>query len=317
LTQEPPLTVYVDAKMLRFIGESMQEPTPVSIEGDAAKRLWQRFIQGEVRLVTVLDDTEIDIILWMNREGCCVFDTLMLMEAIDHFAGWGRSETGTVELFRRVVDLFEQLEGLPPNLREVPEDSVEAERDLRKALSEGFSLWGDCGSGSGGPVETREMLLFECLAKLKDWYRDSVWHDMRSIEYERNWEILAEVLEERGTYALFQGNDAGPNRELFGLLCRAVNLSKKSCPSPEMSRSHVEFVIKTVLEKYGAPEGERTAAHYIHCIRQGVAWFLTPDPGLAGFVNAKVQTLKGQGRLSCPRLEVVSPSQFESRMKGT
>jgi hypothetical protein len=315
--QAPPFTVYVDAKMLRFIGESMQEASPVSLEGEAAKRLWHWFIQGGVRLVTALEDTEIDIILWMNREGCCVFDTLMLMEAIDHFADWGRSEPGTVELFRRVVDLLEQLEGLPPNLSDLPEHSVEAERDLKMALMEGLSPGGDCDGRSSDGGTTQETLLFECLAKLKDWYRDSVWHDMRSIEYERNWEILAEVLEERGTHALFQGKPAGPNRELFGLLCRAVNLSKKSCPSPEMSRSHVEFLIKTVLEKYGAPEGERTARHYIHCIRQGISWYLTPDAGLADFVNAKVQALKGQGRFFCPRLEVVSPSQFESRMKGT
>jgi hypothetical protein len=315
LTIESPVTAYVDAKMLRFIGECMEGGLAADPEQDAARRLWQRFLEGEVRLVTALDDTEIDIILWMNREGCCVFDTLMLMEAIDNFAEWERSEGVTVDLFRRVVDLFEQVEGLPLAPEDLPEVLVEAERELKEVLSEGFSFAGGSGSALDGRDETRVVLLFECLAKLKDWYRDAVWHDMRSIEYERNWEILADVLEERGGRALFQGCGAAANRELFGLLCRAVGLSKKSCPSPEMSTPHVEFVIRTVLEKYGAREWERASAHYIHCIRRGIPWFLSPDARFAAFVNAGIEALRREGRCTCPDLRIVTPSQFESKTK--
>jgi hypothetical protein len=150
------------------------------------------------------------------------------------------------------------------------------------------------------------------LSNLDRWYGEDLWCDLRHTEYQLNWEILESIISQHGIKPVFEGVEGARNRHLFGLLCRAIGFSKKSCPKPSMDGNHIDFVIKTVMQKYNCNTRERTATHIYHCIKHQIQYFLTTDYTLISEVNARRHLLSNYPEFSYVDLELVGPLELES-----
>ncbi len=64
--------------------------------------------EERIRLVTNGKDTEMDIILWFNRQGCCITDTLRAIEAINEFEAWNK--VSYIQQYKQILAHFEELE---------------------------------------------------------------------------------------------------------------------------------------------------------------------------------------------------------------
>jgi hypothetical protein len=283
------------------------------IEGDheirSLRRIWQSFQKSRLSLLAEADEMEIDVILWLNRQGCCVFDTLMVMEAIEEYEKWVLIDPQEVEGFKRAFEYYEQLELFPPH----PQTADGAERHERtKEILNSELLNGLGATGKEDTGESAVRLLRQCLGVLHERYHAGQWQDLRATEYQLNWEILAPCLAREGRAASFGTEDGQTNREIFGLFCRAVALSKKSCPTPSMAESHMEFVIRTVLKKYRYEKKQRYVLHLLSCVEHGIPYFITLDGELIARAAANKRIFEEYRELFPGGLQIVSPSMFEA-----
>ncbi len=290
--------------LLALVGQGPAGPGEAG-EHCSLERLWSAYQEGRLSLVAEGGETEIDIILWLNRRGCCVFDTLMVMEALEEFERWGRADPGETDRFKRLYDVYEQLElffsrkpaaGRAGGLR--------AAEMVRSGLfdgPDGVPAVDGQGSWAG--------LLRRCLMTLHERYSAEQWSDLRSVDYALNWEIIGPHLAGEGLMPALGGATHREVREVFGLFCRAVALSKKSCPTPRMTESHVDFVIATVLKKYRYNKGERYALHLLLCAEQGIPYFVTVDADLLAAAAANPHVPAKQDG---PMPHIIRPSAFES-----
>jgi hypothetical protein len=290
--------------MLALAGEP---PGPAETELPALGRLWEGFQESRISLLADADETETDLILWLNRQGCCVFDTLMVMEAIEEFERWGRLGRKETERFKRAFEFCEQLELFIPR-RGGPDD------DLRRQRA-GALLSGELLLDGPGPQQSDAVgaarLLRHCLGLLKERYEPRQWQDLRATEYAMNWEILVPVLEGEGRSSVFTGAEGAGNREIFGLFCRAVALSKKSSPTPRMTEGHMEFVIATVLGKYRYTKAQRDAVHLLSCAYEAIPYYMTIDGGLVAAARGR-NLFAGHKDVFPAGLQIVSPGMVEA-----
>ncbi len=131
-------------------------------------------------------------------------------------------------------------------------------------------------------AEKDRTLLRECLSNLKNWYTETFWRDLKRTEYGINWLILESILGKHGMAPDSSGPGSERNRNLFGLLNRAIGLAKKSCGRLPMPESHIDFILNMVMGKYSATPKERQVGHLLCCIRHSVPFFLTIDENLLG-----------------------------------
>jgi hypothetical protein len=309
-----PITAYINADVIRIMSEPFPPDKGRGEEWQAMKNIWGYFQDDRLRLVTSADDTEIDIILWLNRQGCCVSDTLMALEAIEHFEEWGRATGEETEKFKRLIEFFEQVESLPEGTGGYDEVTSEGDVKLAEILRRHiFSIDQERNEYDASLDETRS-LMRECLQNLGRWYREEQWHDLRRTEYETNWAILSSVLESRGEKAVFDGEGGQRTRSLFGLLNRAVGLSKKSSPGTAMSDGHIDFVVSTVMKKYAGHQQERDVCHVFHCIRHNIAFFITTDSNLIDRFERKGHHLQEHPLFTSARLTLLRPTEFERHL---
>jgi len=299
--QQTDSTVYVDHTILVILSRPVPEVDPDFESWRAANRLWRQFREEKIRLVTSDKETETDIILWLNGQGCCITDTLRAMEAIREFESWGKVERDCIQQYKQLLIHYEELEFLPFSETDSKEN----------AGSKEIALLMNPLPDEPDPDRTTKddlVLLRQCLADLGSWYTENRWRDLKRTDYELNWEILESVLRERGLEPLSAGIAGQRNRRLFGLLNRAIGLSKKSCGRLPMPDSHIDFVINTVVEKYGRAQRERGIRHILHCVRHGITLFSTTDQLLVdGFARCKPLLEKHLGLVRLD-LELVSPS---------
>jgi hypothetical protein len=258
-------------------------------------------------LLADADEMETDLILWLNRQGCCVFDTLMVMEAIEDYERWGRLSLEETERFKRAFEFYEQLELFMPR-------RGGADDDLRRQRA-GALLTGELLFDGPEPFQSdadgTARLLRRCLGLLKERYEPRQWQDLRATEYEMNWEILAPLLEGESRSSAFAGCEGEENREIFGLFCRAVALSKKSSPTPRMTDDHMEFVIATVLGKYRYTKAQRNAVHLLSCAYEAIPYFMTMDGGLVAAARGE-DLLAGHRDIFPAGLKIMNPGTVEA-----
>ena len=84
------VTAYVDLGILHLL--ACEANPSLAEEQRAMRRIWRNFEEGHVRLVTSTEETETDIILWLNRRGLCITDTLRAVESIEEFEWWGKAD---------------------------------------------------------------------------------------------------------------------------------------------------------------------------------------------------------------------------------
>ncbi|HBA54190.1 hypothetical protein [Syntrophorhabdus aromaticivorans] len=307
MIQQRGFTVYVDHTILLILSRPVPEADPDFENRRATSRLWRQFREGKARLVTCGKETEMDIILWLNRQGCCVTDTLRAMEAIREFENWGKVERDHIQQYKQVLVHYEELELLPFS------ENGFAEHRGSKGVAELLNL----------PLNEPDLdrrasddmaLLRQCLADLGSWYTEDRWRDLKRTEYRINWEILESALRKQGLEAISGGIAGQRNMELFGLLNRAIGLSKKSCGRLPMPKKHIDFVINTVMERYGYTRREQGIHHILHCARHGVNLFSTTNrPLVDDFARCKPLLEKHLG-ISHLDLELVSPSALAHRL---
>jgi hypothetical protein len=317
MMNDPPIiTAYVDLSVLsvfaRGIGESGED-------GQAAARIWEHFLNNRIDLVTSEEDTKMDIILYLNNEGCCVTDTLVAIEAIHEFERWGKINRGRTEAYRRLFEYFDRLRVLP-GFVESRADSLfsGSEEETLTRIRAIVSSPERSEKRSHGPensFESEYRILGECLKDLNRWYTDESWHNLRKTDYQLNWDILESVLLSPEEELSGPARSRERTGRIFGLLNRAVGLSKKSCGKLPMPEGHIAFVIKTVTQKYNYRRDERIALHILHCIRHGIPFFISTDADLIQRYSQRRHLLKEDHPL--PGREgpdLLSPARFAEKL---
>lgn len=301
--------VYVDYTVLGLLSRRIPESDPAFDDWQSASIIWRNFRDEKIRLVTHGKETEMDIILWLNRQGCCITDTLKAMEAIKEFEAWDKVEKGHVQQFKQMLVHFEELEllylpagnygGYPTN-EEIAEvlklESIESNHDHT--------------------TEDDGDLLKECLADLNSWYTEDRWIDLKRTDYQLNWQILESVFAKHGIEPIFRGAEGARNRYLFGLLNRAVGLTKKSCGRLPASESHINFIINMVLQKYCQNQVFNGISHLLHCIRHHINYYLTSNCHLIQGFSQNRTKLQGHLQRASLDLELMSPRMFFSEVLG-
>lgn len=304
--------VYIDYSTLNILA-GPRSPGEAERDGRVLDALWEQFEEGDISLVTGPEDTKLDLILWLNSEGCCITDTLVVTETIDDFEKMGYVDEDRAAGFRRAFDYYDRLDGLPGR----GTLSGDEERVMLSAIL--TALFGPSpyrDPYGGGPSPEELVMLRECLQGLDAWYRDPDWRDMRKTHYNLNWKALSPVLTAHGREPTLSGAEGVRIRRLFGFLNRMVGLSKKSWARLPMSPGHIDFVVTTVLSKYGYHEEDRIARHILNCLAHDIPYLLTGnDRMITGFEGGQARLL-GHPAFSGKRLQVIRPSGLaEAREK--
>ena len=304
-------TVYVDCNALNTLAAAPSREDKRYQVWEAMQGLWKTFRAGGVRLVTSKEDLEKDIILRLNGQGCCITDVLRAMEAIEEFEKWEIADKEITKHWKRMLFFCEQVQALP----KVYDESLEAgaERDSVVAFLADVILTkmnrADC---PGDDQEEVYRILQDCSKDLHLWYTDAMWEDLKRTDYQRNWEILRSILNRYKVEPVFDGDAGAGSRCFFGLLNRVVGLCKKSCRKLPVGSNHVDFIVKTVLQRYSYRERERSALHIYRCVTQGVTSFLTTDQGLIEGYTERKNLLAGYSRFPLASLRVASPIEMLS-----
>jgi len=163
------------------------------------RNIWRHFKNDRIRLVTCAKDLETDIILWLNKQGCCVTDTLRAVEAIEEFDKWGLYGREETKQWKRYLMYYEQIDLLPQSQDDSStkygsgnESDQEIMLVLNNILRPGEKADKYCHF-SGGEYD----ILRDCLKDLHLWYEDEQWNDLKATYYELNWDIFMAVLEAR------------------------------------------------------------------------------------------------------------------------
>jgi hypothetical protein len=229
------------------------------------------------------------------------------MEAIREFENWGQEERGRIQRYKQVLIHYEELELLP--FSETGSKKNSENKEIVRLLNPAPDK-PEVDRSTGADAA----LLRQCLMDLGSWYTENRWRDLKRTEYELNWGILECVLRKQGLEPISTGIAGKRNRRLFGLLNRAIGLSKKSCGLLPMPDSHIDFVIRTVLGKYGHTRRDQGIHHILHCVRHGINLFSTTDRLLIDDFSRYKPLLEKHLGLSHLDLELVNPSPLGQRL---
>ena len=301
--------VYIDHTVINSMSKRIPDSDPAYGDWQATSIMWRYFRDEKIRLVTHGKETEMDIILWLNKQGCCITDTLRAMEAIKEFELWNKVEKSCIQQYKQMLMHFEELELL--HLPVMNHEGYPTYEEIAEVLK--------LASGKHDPDHSTEddlILLRECLEHLNNWYTEEQWSDLKRTDYQVNWEILESALAKHGIEPTFHGAEGDRNRYLFGLLNRAVGLTKKSCGRLPVPESHINFVINMVLQKYSRDQVLSGISHLLHCISHHISFYVTTSPHLIeGFCQNRA-ALQGNLQLLSMGLELMAPRKFVSEVLG-
>jgi hypothetical protein len=303
VTNKKSSVVYVDHSVLNSLSKPIPESDPAFDDWQAISIIWRYFRDEKIRLVTHGKETEMDIILWLNKQGCCITDTLRAMEAIKEFETWNKVEKSNIQQYKQMLIHFEELELL--RLPVMNHEGYPTNEEIAGVLN-----LEPIKPDRDHSTKDDLTLLRECLVDLNNWYTVDRWSDLKRTDYQLNWEILESVFAKHGIEPNFHGTEGDHNRYLFGLLNRAVGLSKKSCGRLPVPESHINFVINMVLQKYTHDQVLSGISHLLHCIRNHISFYITTNRHLIeGFCRNRT-ALQGHLELLSMGLELMSPPRF-------
>ncbi len=300
---QPPLLVYIDGRSLRGIASCPGPSEELPYVAEGFRRIWRLFKEEHIRLITSRQETENEIILWLNGRGCCVTDTLVMYESVEEFAEWEGADIRDIEGYRRLTRLFEEIEFLQPLPREAGA--------LFEIISEKIIGARDDHCPEEENKEERKMILHRCAESLQLWYTGDEWKKLRKTNYALNWRILASFLEGHGHGTEHKQEEIGKYLSVFGLLNRVVGLIKKSCPVLPVKEDHIRFIVDMVMNKYEAEQEKSVAFHLGHCIRHGIPLFLTVNEEMTRRFNERKEFLRNHPDALHGLPKVISPKDLE------
>lgn len=311
MPQERLTSVYADYYILDLLAGAGKETDDERLVQDrtAARLIWERFKKYKVRIVTSVEEMELDFVIHMNRGGLCVTDTFQITDNIDDFERWEMADRDDTRQWRAIVDLYDQLEivndkgGLPHISEDVT--AILRRRDPCQAMT--------CGEKTQKSVE-QGVILRDCASVLHKYYDAATWSDLKHIRYDLNWEVLREVLPRHARNTALKGQGTSENKNLLGLLNRLVNIGKKSCPRLPMEERHIDFVLDIVTKKYCQEEIDRHISHIVHSLRCGVDYHLVIDSWLVEGFAAGEDRLRMVMDREQIRLEVIRPVELLERI---
>ena len=300
-------TIYIDYHALAVLALTPAEAGERLQDLQSMRSLWQEFRNDRVIFVTSGKDMETDIILSLNRQGCCITDTLRAEDAIQEFGKTEIADEDLVKRWKRILMFFEQIEALPQAFNR---DS------LFDFFRDDMLCYGEGTDSSDDNIQRVHDILQDCTNNLHLWYSDKQWKDLKYIDYQLNRDILMSVLEKNNFEVGLDGDKGERNRNLFGLVNRVIGLCKKSHWRLPVDKNHADFIIKTVLQKYNYYQWERNVIHMFFCAKSNISFFLTVDYDLIRRFNEKKHILQNHPKFSAIKLNVVSPRDMELQIRS-
>ncbi len=303
-------TAYVGYHALSLLARAKADKNTADLEQKAMQVIWEQYKKDRLRLVTSGEAMAMDMVIAFNIEGCCITDTYMITENIEAFEKWNKADRDLTEIWKQVIELFDQLEvlGLEHEGSQSEEDALFV--FIRDEVLRGENKDAVALRRNEGDAEA----LRNCARHFQDWYGEDRWRDLRRIEYDLNWKILESELLKRSVDPVFEGKDGEQNRYLLGLLNRVVGFSKKSCPRLPMGHEHIDFVVNAVMKKYGGDRREQEIGHIVHCIENDIDFLITVDDELMAKFNSKRHELSKRPECCSMKLVLVKPSQLANRL---
>ncbi|HOP85356.1 MAG TPA: hypothetical protein PLM71_10455 [Syntrophorhabdaceae bacterium] len=262
--------VYVELNSLLGLSKVLKTQDLDVDEQEALKNIWTLFNEEKIRLVTSGDDIKMDIIMWLNNQGCCVTDTLTPIEAIKEFEKWEKADKNILKAWRRIFYYYDRIESIPKQyndnsayIKVLPWEllSVKSGKDPDFFLDN---------------LHTVKEILKDCANGLSEIFPQEKWHDLSCIDYQLNWMVLERTFKKLGIELDLEGSYGEEIKRIFGLLNRVINLSKKSSKNPKLNPEHLDFIINTVINKYFT-EKSSYIKHIMNCISYGIEYMLTTD----------------------------------------
>jgi hypothetical protein len=300
-------TVYIDYHALAALSLLPSEAGKYFQDSQAMRSLWKVFRDDSIHFVTSKKDMEMDIILSLNRQGCCITDTLRAEDAIKEYERSDMADKNIIKQYKRILLFYEQIEILP---QVIDRDS------FFDFLRDGVLCYSNNKVISDNEMESVYNILSDCSDNLHLWYSEDRWKDLKYIDYQLNHEILVSVLKKHNLDTGFEGGRGEENRNLFGLVNRVIGLCKKSCWKLPVDKNHADFIIKTVLKKYNYCRGERNVIHLHCCAKSGTNLFLTCDYDLIRRFNEKKHILQSHPESSSMNLSILSPPDMEMQIRS-
>jgi hypothetical protein len=300
-------TAYIDYHALAALSLIPSEAGEHFQDSQAMRSLWKEFRDDKINFVTSKKDMEMDIILSLNRHGCCITDTLRAEDAIEEFERSGIANKNIIKQFKRVLLFYEQIESLPQALARDP---------LFDFLRSDVLCYGNERVISDDNMQSTYDILRDCSSDLHLWYSNDQWKDLKYLDYQLNRNILVSVLKKHNLDTGFEGDMGKGNRNLFGLVNRVIGLCKKSHWRLPVDKNHADFIIKTVLQKYNYCQGERNVIHIHHCAGNGICFFLTGDYDLIRRFYEKKHIFQNHPGFSSINLTVLNPPDMEIQIRS-
>jgi len=309
VTNKKSSVVYVDHTMLTLLSAHTSKNDPMFADWHAIRTIWRKLREEELRVVTHSKDTEMDIILWLNRQGCCITDTLRAMEAIKEFELWGKDEKSRIQQYKQILAYFEEMEllQLQPDNHTEDQEAIEISAVFQQNIEEPHRNMASAH---------HHRILGTCLSELGKWYTSGPWGDLKRTDYQMNWQILESILAREGIDPVFHGEEGALNRYLFGLLNRAVGLAKKSCGKLPVPDNHIDFVVNMVLQKYGDDQVSRGIRHLLHCVKSQIELYVTVNYRLVQSFNVNKRAFQERLQLTSLNLELLTPRRFVAQVLG-
>lgn len=189
------IVAYVNLNLLNLLSTSVLGNDELLKDLGAAQAIWEHFKEDRIRLVTDWKETEMDIILWLNRQGCCVTDTLVAIEAVKDFEKWGKTDAKVIRQYKQILEYYDDIEILPNRTEDYTsgkgtKGTQESDKKLLSLLCEEILSFSSKDRDSTYHQEENCNVLQECLNDLDHWYTHTDWRDMRRTDYTINWNIL-------------------------------------------------------------------------------------------------------------------------------
>jgi hypothetical protein len=300
-------TAYIDYHALATLALVPSEADKRFQDSQAMRYLWKEFRNDRINFVTSGKDMEMDVILSLNRQGCCITDTLRAGDAVEEFERSETADKNSIKQYKRILLFYEQIEAL----------SQVFERDaLFDFIRDNVLCYEDKKEISDDEIQMANDILRDCSSDLHLWYSDDRWRDLKYTDYRLNMDILISVLKRHNLEVDFEGDKGERNRNLFGLVNRVIGLCKKSHWRLPVDKNHADFIIKTVLQKYNYCQGERNVIHMHYCIRSGISLFLSGDYDLIRRFGEKKHILQNHPEFSSINLIMLNPMDMELQMRS-
>ncbi len=316
MSQKQRISAYVDYHILDLLAKSRADDERLVADWNAVRAIWKRYNKDQIRLVTSVEEIELDFVIHMNRGGLCVTDTFQITDNIDDFERWEFADRDDTGHWRAIVDLYDQLEVVNEHSDFSEGHAHEKGGPSRMHEHIGSVLREEATKEQGAGASDDMLILRDCAALLHKFYDGVKWADMKHIDYDLNWRVLKEALLRHGHSATLNGQHALLNKNLLGLLNRLVGISKKSCPRLPMKESHIDFVLDIVTKKYCQENIERHICHILRSIRSGIEYHLTTDEKLLERFLAGRERLRSLAGCETICLEVIRPAELEKRLKS-